>query len=76
MTQTPTPDDDVTSMSDEEVTAPSEGDTAIEEIARSHPSAGSESDPEGEEQEDNTEGVERAADGGPGAGVDYAGSGF
>lgn len=77
MTETPTPEDqDVTSMSDEKVTAPSEGDVAVQEIARSHPSAGSDTDPEGVEQEDNTERTEGAADGGTGAGVDYAGSGF
>ena len=77
MTETPTPDDqDVTSMTDEEVTAPTEGDAAVQEIARSHPSAGTDSDLEGVEQEDNTEDPDHAADGGPGAGVDYAGSGY
>jgi len=76
MTETPTPeDDDVTSMSGE-VTAPSEGDKAVQEIARSHPSAGSDSDPQGAEQEQNTEGSERAGQDEAGAGADYAGSGF
>ena len=49
---------------------------SVEEIARQHPSAGDDSEPEGVEQEGNTEGDERAEDGGPGAGVDYAGSGL
>lgn len=81
MSETQVPEDedeDVTfpSESDGEVTAPTDDDSAVQEIARSHPSAGSDSEPEGVEQQDNTEGTERAADGGPGAGVDYAGSGY
>ena len=48
---------------------------SIEEIARQHPSAG-ESEPEGAEQVGNTDADEAAADGGPGAGEDYAGSGL
>jgi len=54
----------------------SEEDLRVEEIARQHPSAGDDSEVEGVEQEGNTEGDERAADGGPGAGEDYAGSGY
>jgi hypothetical protein len=49
---------------------------SVEEIARQHPSAGDDSQVEGAEQADNTEGEETAADGGPGAGEDYAGSGL
>jgi hypothetical protein len=54
----------------------SEEDQRVEEIARHHPSAGDDSEVEGVEQEGNTDGDERAADGGPGAGEDYAGSGY
>lgn len=49
---------------------------SVEEIARQHPSAGDDSQLEGEEQVNNTEGDERAEDGGPGAGEDYGGSGY
>jgi hypothetical protein len=49
---------------------------SVEEIARQHPSAGDGDQVEGVEQVDNTEGDETAADGGPGAGEDYAGSGL
>jgi len=49
---------------------------SVEEIARQHPSAGDSSQVQGVEQEGNTEGEERAEDGGPGAGEDYAGSGL
>ena len=48
----------------------------VEELARQHPSAGDGSEVEGTEQEGNTEGDERAADGGRGAGEDYSGSGY
>jgi hypothetical protein len=48
----------------------------VEELARKHPSAGDGSEVEGAEQEGNTEGDERAADGGTGAGEDYSGSGY
>jgi hypothetical protein len=48
----------------------------VEELARTHPSAGDGSEVEGVEQEGNTEGDERAADGGTGAGEDYSGSGY
>lgn len=51
-------------------------DKSVEEIASHHPSAGDAADVEGEEQEGNLEGDEHAEDGGPGAGEDYAGSGF
>jgi hypothetical protein len=54
----------------------SDEDARVEEIARTHPSAGDGTQVEGEEQKGNTEGDERAEDGGPGAGEDYAGSGF
>lgn len=77
MSETATPDDgDVTSMSDEQVTAPSEADKAVQEIARSHPSAGDDSEVEGVQQEGNTSAEEQAGDGGTGAGGDYAGSGL
>lgn len=49
---------------------------SVEEIARQHPSAGDDSQVEGNEQSDNTDGETSAADGGPGAGEDYAGSGL
>ncbi len=48
----------------------------VEEIALRHPSAGDAADVEGQEQEGNLENDEHAEDGGPGAGEDYAGSGF
>jgi hypothetical protein len=54
----------------------SEESARVEELARTHPSAGDGSEVEGAEQEGNTEGDERAADGGTGAGEDYSGSGY
>lgn len=82
MTDSPTPDDDTTASgedlraADEGEDLPDDADQSVQEIARSHPSAGDDSEPEGVEQRGNTEGDERAADGGTGAGEDYAGSGF
>jgi hypothetical protein len=61
---------------DEVEDLPDQDDKKIEEIAKSHPSAGDDSQVEGVEQEDNTADDEQAADGGTGSGVDYAGSGF
>jgi hypothetical protein len=57
------------------ITAPDPEDHKIEEIARAHPSAGGD-EAQGVEQGGNTEGDEHAADGGTGAGEDYAGSGL
>ncbi|MET0694746.1 MAG: hypothetical protein ABWY56_12510 [Propionibacteriaceae bacterium] len=51
-------------------------DAEIIATASKHPSAGDGSEAEGLEQEGNTEGDEHAADGGTGAGEDYAGSGY
>lgn len=52
------------------ITAPDPEDHKVEEIARSHPSAGGD-DAQGVEQQGNTEGEESS-----GAGEDYAGSGL